>query len=131
MSLIAHVRAQMRADFSPCLPPKLVSKYDGWRGLSKNKPGRWVEIIREVADQYGVTADAIMSQRRCKPISRARQACMWRFREELNYSYPMISRRLNRKDHTTSIHGCRQHEKRALLSTPSTPTPPLPVLAAE
>ena len=67
-------------------------------------------VVDRVAADYGVTRDCIFGNSRKKDVCHARHEVMWALRE-MGFSYPRIARVLGR-DHTTIIHGCRQHEER-------------------
>ena len=77
--------------------------------LIKNniKPKKTVaikDIVRIVADQYGITEESIYEKTRRKEIVRARQVAMYLLREDFNVSYPLIGQKLGDRDHTTVIH---------------------------
>jgi chromosomal replication initiator protein len=62
------------------------------------------KIIAEVSEFYNISISDIMSPRRDKEISSARQISMYLMRTELKLSLPKISESVGRKDHTTAIH---------------------------
>jgi len=77
--------------------------------LIKNniKPKKTVaikDIVKIVADQYGITEESIYEKTRRKEIVRARQVAMYLLREDFNVSYPLIGQKLGDRDHTTVIH---------------------------
>ncbi len=77
--------------------------------LIKNniKPKKTVaikDIVRIIADQYGITEDIIYEKTRRKEIVRARQVAMYILREDFNISYPLIGQKMGGRDHTTVIH---------------------------
>jgi chromosomal replication initiator protein len=45
-------------------------------------------------------------------LVHARQEAMYRLRTEKNLSLSAIGRELGKRDHTTVIHGIKQHKKR-------------------
>jgi hypothetical protein len=71
----------------------------------------WKRIAFEVGQTYGVSFREMLSLRRDKVISRARQEAIWRVKNETAMSIPAIGRRFNR-DHTTVIYAVRKHEER-------------------
>jgi chromosomal replication initiation ATPase DnaA len=75
-------------------------------------PSRANRIIHAVAAAHGMTVAQMRSQRRDKLTVRARQHAMWELRQHTTLSYPQISDKLGRGDHTTAIHGCNQHAAR-------------------
>jgi len=76
----------------------------------------WRRIVIEVARKHGLTFVQLAGQQRFRKIVAARHECFWRLHNETTMSLPAIGRRLNR-DHTTVLHGIKQHEKRGGFST--------------
>ncbi len=77
--------------------------------LIKNniKPKKTVairDIVKIIADQYGISEDIIYEKTRRKEIVRARQVAMYILREDFNISYPLIGQKMGGRDHTTVIH---------------------------
>ncbi len=77
--------------------------------LIKNniKPKKTVaikDIVKIIADQYGISEDVIYEKTRRKEIVRARQVAMYILREDFSISYPLIGQKLGGRDHTTVIH---------------------------
>ena len=77
--------------------------------LIKNniKPKKTVavkDIVKIIADQYGITEEIIYEKTRRKEIVRARQVAMYILREDFNISYPLIGQKMGGRDHTTVIH---------------------------
>jgi len=62
------------------------------------------DIVKIVADQYGLAEEIIYEKTRRKEIVRARQVAMYLLREDFNISYPLIGQKLGDRDHTTVIH---------------------------
>jgi len=62
------------------------------------------DIVRIIANQYGIPEDVIYEKTRRKEIVRARQVAMYILREDFNISYPLIGQKLGGRDHTTVIH---------------------------
>ena len=65
-------------------------------------------IIDTVAEHYGISARDLRSNKRSKEISYPRQICMYLCRELTNNSLQEIASHLNKKDHSTIIHGTKQ-----------------------
>lgn len=78
---------------------------------SREDEVRVKDIIAEVADEFKVTPENILSARRVMPIICARQKAMWRARHETNSSYLKLAR-IFRRDHTTVIHNVKCWQKR-------------------
>jgi chromosomal replication initiator protein len=62
------------------------------------------DIVRIIADQYGIPEEVIYEKTRRKEIVRARQVAMYILREDFNISYPLIGQKMGGRDHTTVIH---------------------------
>lgn len=74
------------------------------------------QIIRRICRATGISEHEIMSNRRSRPVSFARQAIMyWACRRTLR-SLPEIGRALGGRDHTTVLHAKRAYvEKRKAM----------------
>lgn len=64
------------------------------------------EVVKAVADYYGVEEITVYDKTRRKEIVKARQMVMYILREDFSVSYPLIGQKLGGKDHTTVIHSC-------------------------
>jgi chromosomal replication initiator protein len=62
------------------------------------------DIVKVVADHYGISEEVVYEKTRRKEIVRARQVAMYILREDFNISYPLIGQKLGDRDHTTVIH---------------------------
>jgi chromosomal replication initiator protein len=63
-------------------------------------------ILEAVANFYGLTVAEIRGPKRLRPLVNARHVAMYLMRELLNdYSYPMIARIFDDRNHTTVISG--------------------------
>ena len=61
-------------------------------------------ILKVVADFYGLSVDEVRGDKRLRPLVHARHVAMYLFRDLLNnYSYPMIAKIFNGRNHTTVI----------------------------
>jgi len=74
--------------------------------------GRIRDLVEPVLQRHQLTWKDISGRSRRRPIVMARQECMWVMRSA-GMSYPLIGRFL-RRDHTTVLHGVRQHERTRL-----------------
>ncbi len=68
-------------------------------------------IVAEVCAKHGVSWRELVSQRRAKPLVRARHEAYWRCIAETRASYPQVARLFDR-DHTTIMHGVNAHRRR-------------------
>jgi chromosomal replication initiator protein len=66
------------------------------------------DIVRNVADVFGVTLDRIMGRDRTQDIVLPRQVAMYLMREESNYSLPQIGEAMGGRDHTTVMYACEK-----------------------
>ncbi|MBN2549237.1 MAG: chromosomal replication initiator protein DnaA [Anaerolineales bacterium] len=64
------------------------------------------EIVRRVADSFGVSVDSLTGHNRSRQIALPRQIAMYLLREEANVSLPQIGVVLGGRDHTTVMYGC-------------------------
>lgn len=84
----------------------------------------FASVVGEVAGRHRMPVAVVLGQSRRKAIVRARQEAMWEVRQRTNMSLPAIGRRFGR-DHTTALHGIRQHAARLAATTPAKPLPDL------
>jgi len=83
------------------------------RNLVKNnlKPKKMVapkDVIKVIADFYGIEEESIYEKTRKKEIVKPRQLIMYILREDFNVSYPSIGQKLGGRDHTTVMHSCEK-----------------------
>jgi chromosomal replication initiator protein len=64
------------------------------------------EVVRRVADVFGVTIDRMLGRDRSREVALPRQIAMFLMREEANISLPQIGEALGGRDHTTVMYGC-------------------------
>lgn len=74
-------------------------------------------IIQVVAEHYGLKTDDIISKKRNAEIVLPRQIAMYLIRELTDSNYTYIAKILEKKDHTTILHGIGKVEE--LLKTDS------------
>lgn len=63
-------------------------------------------IISVISDQYGVSADDLVSKKRSRDIALPRQIAMYLCRDMTQLSTTNIGRAFGGRDHTTVMHGC-------------------------
>ena len=66
------------------------------------------EVVRKVAETYGVDMDRMLGRERSRAVALPRQIAMYLIREESNISLPQIGDLLGGRDHTTVMHGCEK-----------------------
>lgn len=64
------------------------------------------EVIRKVAEAYGISVEGLLGRDRSRQIALPRQVAMYLLREEANVSLPQIGEALGGRDHTTVMYGC-------------------------
>lgn len=64
------------------------------------------EIVRRVAETFGLTVERILGRDRSRQVALPRQIAMYLLREEANISLPQIGEALGGRDHTTVLYGC-------------------------
>jgi chromosomal replication initiator protein len=70
------------------------------------------DIKQAVAEEWRVSMNELLSERRGRHVSVARQAGYMLARDLTPYSFPRIARGFARIDHTTVMHGIRATENR-------------------
>lgn len=78
---------------------------------SKGKNLSVEKIIKVVSEFFKIDTDDILSAKRSHELVWPRQIIMYLLRHEMNLSFPKIGKELNKKDHTTAIHGVGKIEK--------------------
>ncbi len=74
------------------------------------------KIIKIVGEYFQIQATDILSAKRGQAMVWPRQIVMYLLRHEMNLSYPKIGRELNKKDHTTIMHGVGKIEKEIAIN---------------
>lgn len=67
-------------------------------------------IVKVVAEHFGITQEDIISKKRNSEFVIPRQICMYMIREYTTTSLESIAKMLNKKDHTTIMHGVKKIE---------------------
>ncbi|MFA6493120.1 MAG: DnaA/Hda family protein, partial [Patescibacteria group bacterium] len=79
--------------------------------VSKGKSLSSEKIIKIVGEFFKIDPTELVSEKRNKELVWPRQIIMYLLRHEMNLSYPKIGHQLNKKDHTTIMHGVSKIEK--------------------
>jgi chromosomal replication initiator protein len=75
------------------------------RNSIKSKKSVSVEnVIKVVADYFGIEPELILKKTRRKEIVKPRQIIMYILREDFSIAYPSIGQKIGGRDHTTVIH---------------------------
>jgi len=64
------------------------------------------DVIRLVADAFGITVDQILARDRSRQVALPRQIAMYLLREEAQISLPQIGEAIGGRDHTTVMYAC-------------------------
>lgn len=75
-------------------------------GASTKKAVSVQEVVKTIANFYGVEEGSIYEKTRRKEVVRPRQVIMFLLREDFRISFPTIGEKLGGRDHTTVIHSC-------------------------
>jgi len=74
--------------------------------LPRRSEVRPEEVVRKVADTFGVAVERMLGRDRSREVALPRQIVMYLLREESNISLPQIGETLGGRDHTTVMYGC-------------------------
>ena len=66
------------------------------------------EVVKTIANFYGVEEMSIYEKTRRKEVVRPRQVIMFLLREDFKVSFPTIGEKMGGRDHTTVIHSCEK-----------------------
>ena len=72
--------------------------------LKPKKNSSIKDVIKTIAEFYGITEEEIYEKTRKKAVVKPRQIIMYILREDFDVSYPTIGEKLGGKDHTTVMH---------------------------
>ena len=75
------------------------------------------KIIKIVSTFFNILPEHLLGERRSKDLVWARQITMYLLRHEMNMSFPKIGKEMNKKDHTTIMHGVSRIEKEISRNT--------------
>jgi len=70
------------------------------------------QIMKAVSKFYDISESDIKGSSRKKEIVKPRQIAMYLFREELEYSFPFIGKKIGGKDHTTVMYSHKKIKKK-------------------
>lgn len=97
------------------ITPEEVASILGTDIKSKREKIKPKQVIKIVAKEYQVTSKDILGKTRKADIAFARQVVMYFLRNDFGYKLEDIAKILNRKDHTTIIHGVDKIESKIEL----------------
>ena len=105
LNRITAFTAFEREDVHLDLAKRILSEYSGHTQRTYTVS----QIKQCVSDYFDIFPEDLMSQKRTKEISYARQLCMYICRTLLDLSYPRIGQEFGR-DHTTAMHAINKIE---------------------
>ena len=88
--------------------------------LSERTPSTaitWRQVVTQIAPQYHVTVESVLSRDRHKNVAKARRHSWWKLRELTGLSWPEIARATG-YDHSTCIQQVRAFALECGLSMP-------------
>ena len=72
--------------------------------LKPKKNSSIKDVVKTIAEFYGITENEIYEKTRKKNVVKPRQMIMYVLREDFDVSYPTLGEKLGGKDHTTVMH---------------------------
>lgn len=106
LNRVAAYSALSKADINLDTIKKIIGEY----GNDEKRIYTVDEIKSYVSDYFGITVEDLMSQKRTKEISYARQLAMYICRTLLDLSSPKVGKSFDR-DHSTALHAINKIEK--------------------
>lgn len=70
------------------------------------------DIIKQTAQYYGISIDDLLSSSRLRSLVRPRQMAMFLMKKMTSLSYPAISHKFRKKNHTTVLHAIKVIQQR-------------------
>lgn len=70
------------------------------------------QIIKAITKYYEISESDLKGTSRKREIVKPRQVAMYLFREELEYSFPFIGKKIGGKDHTTVMYSYKKIKKK-------------------
>jgi len=71
------------------------------------------EVVKVIADFYGIDTQDVYEKTRRKEVVRPRQVIMYLLRDDFKISFPTIGEKMGGRDHTTVIHSCEKIREEA------------------
>ena len=107
--------SNMKVDGSP-LTIQEIAKIIGRDSETKRKQTNVSQVLKAIAGEFMVKIKDIKGKRRTANVALARQVAMYILREEFEYKLEQIAQILDRKDHTTVMHGIDKIKSKMALS---------------
>lgn len=97
-------------------PPRKRRLVRSITAIDEPSPFEYKFIIDEVCAEHGFSYGEILGGQRNKKLVAARHKAFYRLSKETALSLPGIGRVMGGKDHTTVLHGIRQHARKLLVA---------------
>ena len=75
------------------------------------------EVVKVIADFYGIDTQDVYEKTRRKEVVRPRQVIMYLLRDDFKISFPTIGEKMGGRDHTTVIHSCEKIREEAKVDS--------------
>ena len=102
VSIMAHSTIN-NADIDICLAKRIIGDFSDY----EKKAITIDEIIKKVADYYGVEVAAVNTRSRKREVALVRQVSMYFAKKYLDMSNAKIGQYIGQRDHATVIHACK------------------------
>jgi chromosomal replication initiation ATPase DnaA len=73
---------------------------------------RAIEVLKEIAEEYGVTVEDIIGRLRTPLFCEPRDKAAYRLRFEVGLGLKQVGRYLGNRDHSTVLHSIANHRRR-------------------
>ncbi len=88
-----------------------MSPYDRCETRNRIWASQSKRVLDAVAEQFGMTPDAIVAPGRQQYLAEARHVASWIMHRRLGVSLPQVAILLGRRDHTTALNSVRRVEE--------------------
>ena len=78
--------------------------------ISSKKITTFDKILKIITDSYNIKEDLLLKAIRIKEVVHPRQVLIYLLRNELDYSFSSIGKKLGGKDHSTIMYACKKIE---------------------
>ena len=78
--------------------------------ISSKKITTFDKILKIITDSYNIKEDLLLKAIRIKEVVHPRQVLIYLLRNELDYSFASIGKKLGGKDHSTIMYACKKIE---------------------
>lgn len=111
VSTLRHLEAKNQLENKPITPEMALEVVAEWwqKGHVDVKAD---DIIKQTAQYYGISIDDLLSSSRMRSLARPRQMAMFLMKKMTSLSYPAISHKFRKKNHTTVLHAIKVMQKR-------------------